>query len=163
MEILIIEDNEVKFKRTEDYLSSIDTNVTITNATCVRDAKQLIKANHYDGIVIDMQLPNTSNGSIDRKGGISILMYLDYLDIKSPRCVNTSAEDTKDTLTENNYGEEQCIINSTMCNCTNSFTKFLDRVKECKIELSNKYANVFNTDVSTTMLESLVIESEQLK
>lgn len=170
-EILIIEDNPRKLETTENYINNISSDVNITVVKCIVDAKRALKDKHFDGIVIDMQLPMRGSGSIERKGGVMILEYLDLNEIKSPRCVNTSAEDTRDTLKEAGYEAEQCIINSSMYNCTSSFIKFLERVTEYKSTLAAEYATAFATidannnvvDVSTTMLEAIVVESEQIK
>lgn len=171
IEILIIEDNPRKLETTERYLNNISSDINITVVTCIIDAKRAVKDKYFDGIVIDMQLPMRNNSSIERKGGVLILQDLDLHDIKSPRCVNTSAEDTRDTLKEAGYEAEQCIINNSMYNCTSSFIKFLERVTEYKSTLAAEYATAFATidvnnnvvDVSTTMLEAIVVESEQIK
>lgn len=128
LEILVIEDNKRKLEATEEYLKDVNQDINITVVECIHDFKLAVKDKEFHGIVIDMQLPNHHNGSIDRKGGISILQYLDAKEIKSIRCVNTSAEDTRDTLKEAGYEKEQCIINNNMYNCISSFKTFIDKV-----------------------------------
>ena len=86
--------------------------------------------------------------------GIDFLQYLDYLEIKVPRVINTSGEETKDILKDNNYPNEVVIINSSRYNCSNQFKDFIDIVKQYKLLLET----MSPTDVKHTMLESIVTE-----
>lgn len=155
MRLLIIEDKVEKFNITYNYIKNVDDKIECVRATNLVEAKRFIKnTNHcFDGIVIDMMFP-VSGMSIKMTAGIDFLQYLDYIENKVPRVINTSGEETRDILKDNNYPNEVVIINSSMYNCYNQFKEFIDRVKQYKLLKES----ISPTDVKHTMLESIVTE-----
>lgn len=155
MRLLIIEDKVEKFKITYNYIKNVDDKIECDRATNLVEAKRFIKnTNHcFDGIVIDMMFP-VSGMSIKMTAGIDFLQYLDCIENKVPRVINTSGEETRDILKDNNYPNEVVIINSSMYNCYNQFKEFIDRVKQYKLLKES----ISPTDVKHTMLESIVTE-----
>ena len=127
MKILIIEDNPHKLVKTIDYIEDVSPDaLEIDVADTVREGYMLSKDTKYDRIVIDMQLPSLGDGHVDREGGIQILQYLeDSINEDTPRVINSSSEETREVLDNNNYKDEKLIINSSMYDCTRAFKKFI--------------------------------------
>lgn len=129
MRVLIIEDNERKLNDTIEYIQkACKEELEIDHAMSVRAAKQYIKEVKYDRVVIDMQLPDTNNGSINRFGGIAILQYLDatQLNTNTKRVVNSSSDETRGVLDTQGYQNEILIVNSSMYNCSRQFDVFIN-------------------------------------
>jgi CheY-like chemotaxis protein len=65
--------------------------------------------NHYDLLIQDMQLPNTTDGSIDLKGGINVLNQINYRNIDIPVIV-CSSDNVRDELDSYNYTNVHSIL-----------------------------------------------------
>ena len=129
MRVLIIEDNERKLNDTIEYIQkACKEELEMDHAMSVRAAKQYIKEVKYDRVVIDMQLPDTNNSSINRFGGIAILQYLDatQLNTNTKRVVNSSSDETRGVLDTQGYQNETLIVNSSMYNCSRQFDVFIN-------------------------------------
>lgn len=129
MRVLIIEDNERKLNDTIEYIQkACKEELEMDHVMSVKHAKQHIKEIKYDRIVIDMQLPDTNNSSINRFGGIAILQYLDAteLNVDTKRVVNSSSSETREVLDTQGYQDETLIVNSSMYDCSRQFDVFIN-------------------------------------
>lgn len=131
MKILIIEDNSRKLDVTIEYIKDVCKEVIdIHTATYVKEAKRLLKEHKYDRVIIDMQLPINNGGRIDRQGGITILSYLPYtINADTRHIVNSSSDETREVLDNNNFPLVGLIVNSSMYNCTKHFDLFINGLK----------------------------------
>lgn len=149
MKILIIEDNERKLKDTIEYVQNVcKEEAEIEVAYSVTEGRRMLKDFIYDRVIIDMQLPSTRNSSIDRFGGITILKYLPMTcNADTRHIVNSSSDETREVLDNNNFPLVGLIVNSSMYNCTKQFDLFINGlkfveepiavdVKETKVEIS---------------------------
>lgn len=128
MKVLIIEDNEIKLNRTIKYLKDVSNEqLEIDTANTVQLGKRFLKQNLYDRVVIDMQLPTIAGRGIDQEGGISILLYLATTQNDlTKRVINSSSDETRKVLDDNNFKDDILIINSTQYNCTSQFDRFIN-------------------------------------
>lgn len=129
MRVLIIEDNERKLNDTIEYIQkACKEELEMDHVMSVKHAKQHIKEIKYDRIVIDMQLPDTNNSSINRFGGIAILQYLDAteLNVDTKRVINSSSNETREVLDTQGYQDETLIVNSSMYDCSRQFDVFIN-------------------------------------
>lgn len=130
MKILLIEDKKQKEIITKKYLTDAKFDVEIVVARSVADAcDTVLSMDDIDGIVIDMQLPDVSGGSINIAGGVDIIRILKENSIVCPRVVNTSSEETKEVLLKANMVDEEVIINSSRYNCSRQFITFINNVQ----------------------------------
>ena len=130
MKILLIEDKKQKEIITKNYLINAKFDVRIVVARSVADAcDTVLSMDDIDGIVIDMQLPDVSGGSINIAGGVDIIKILNENSIVCPRVVNTSSEETKEMLLRANMIDEKVIINSSRYDCSVQFITFINNVQ----------------------------------
>ena len=130
MKILLIEDKKQKEIITKKYLTDAKFDVEIVVAQSVADAcDTVLSMDDIDGIVIDMQLPDVSGGSINIAGGVDIIKILNENSIVCPRVVNTSSEETKEMLLRANMIDEKVIINSSRYDCSVQFITFINNVQ----------------------------------
>ena len=131
MKVLIIEDNERKLNDTVKYVQNVCKEVVeIDCALCITEGKRYLKENKYDRVIIDMQMPSTRNSSIDRFGGITILNYLPHtINADTRHIVNSSSDETREVLDNNNFPLVGLIVNSSMYDCTKQFELFINGLK----------------------------------
>ncbi len=131
MKILIIEDNERKLKDTIEYVQNVcKESYFIDTAFSVTEGRRMLKENLYDRVIIDMQLPSTRNSGIDRFGGVNILNYLPLtINADTRHIVNSSSDETREVLDNNNFPLVGLIVNSSMYNCTKQFDLFINGLK----------------------------------
>lgn len=130
MKILLIEDKKQKEIITKKYLTDAKFDVEIVVAQSVAEAcHTVLSMDDIDGIVIDMQLPDVSGGSINIAGGVDIIRILKENSIVCPRVVNTSSEETKEMLLRANMIDEKVIINSSRYDCSVQFITFINNVQ----------------------------------
>lgn len=130
MKILLIEDKKQKEIITKKYLTDAKFDVEIVVARTVSATfKALLSGVKFDGIVIDMQLPNSTGGEINIAGGVEIIYMLNDHNIKCPRVINTSSEETKEMLLRANMIDEKVIVNSSRYNCNRQFITFINNVQ----------------------------------
>lgn len=130
MKILLIEDKKQKEIITKNYLINAKFDVRIVVARSVADAcDTVLSMDDIDGIVIDMQLPDVSGGSINIAGGVDIIKILNENSIVCPRVVNTSSEETKAVLERANMVDEEVIVNSSRYDCSRQFITFINNVQ----------------------------------
>ena len=132
LRILIVEDSDYKFDKTEKFLKAaaenLEVGVTTERCRTLYEANQSIAApTPHDGIVIDMQFPKRAGGQIERKCGIEFIHRLNYGMYKAPRVVNTSSDETIEFLNEAKI-EVQCIVNDGRFDTTDEFEEFLQKV-----------------------------------
>ncbi|SMB79553.1 response regulator receiver protein [Hymenobacter roseosalivarius DSM 11622] len=96
MELLLIEDNEHKSLRIQEFLNNALKNTKVTTASSVQAGLQKIRASAPDLILLDMSLPaftytNNDNGfQHSSYAGKDILEYLDSFEINIPVIVITA-------------------------------------------------------------------------
>lgn len=134
--ILVVEDNDYKYQKTEQFLrgaaEELTIGLTIERAWSLYEANQAITSPiKHDGIVIDMQFPKRVGEHIERKCGIEFIHRLNYGLHTAPRVVNTSSEDTLKTLEEAKI-EVQTIVNDGRYDATDEFREFLQKVIKFK-------------------------------
>lgn len=130
--ILVVEDNDYKYRHTEKFLrfaaKNLNIELTIERVCTLYEANQAITSPiKHDGIVIDMQFPKRDGERIERKCGIEFIHRLNYGIHNAPRVVNTSSEETLEFLTEAKI-EVQTIINDGRFDTTDEFEEFLQKV-----------------------------------
>ena len=163
MRVLIIEDNERKLNDTIEYIQkACKEELEMDHAMSVRAAKQYIKEVKYDRVVIDMQLPDTNNSSINRFGGIAILQYLDatQLNTNTKRVVNSSSDETRGVLDTQGYQNEILIVNSSMYNCSRQFDVFINGEVSLTSSITAKSVAQTQMDIAAVLAMGLpVVES----
>lgn len=58
--ILLVEDNSVDADLTKRNLQNTDYKFSIEHATCIEDAREQIKGNNFDAVLLDLKLPDGS-------------------------------------------------------------------------------------------------------
>ena len=130
MKILLVEDKKQKEIITNRYILDACPEAEIVVARTVVDAfRALVSDIDFDGVVIDMQLPDVSGGSINIAGGVDIIKILNENSIVCPRVVNTSSEETKAVLERANMVDEEVIVNSSRYDCSRQFITFINNVQ----------------------------------
>ena len=132
LRILIVEDSDYKYDKTEKFLKAAAENLGVGVSTersrTLYEANQAIAApTPHDGVVIDMQFPKRAGERIERKCGIEFIHRLNYGMHNAPRVVNTSSEETIEFLTEAKI-EVQTIVNDGRFDTTDEFEEFLQKV-----------------------------------
>lgn len=130
--ILVVEDNDCKYRSTEQFLrgaaEELSIGLTIERVCTLYEANQAITTPiSHDGIVIDMQFPKRAGEFIEKKCGVEFIHRLNYGMHKAPRVVNTSSVDTLKTLEEAKI-EVQTIVNDGRYDATDEFREFLEYV-----------------------------------
>lgn len=129
MKILIVDDRDYKIR---DLISVLKkNNIEYDVADCGRQAMLRLIRNKYDGVVLDMQFPNYTDGRIDIDGGYKILSEMDNRDIKIPVCMHSSDSDLDFSDYENVI---MYIVYNSSVYMDNQYKEFIKKVESIKNE-----------------------------
>ncbi|WP_075306391.1 hypothetical protein [Hyalangium minutum] len=98
MNVLIIEDDQFKFKQLSSFVKEAFPLCTILSARSVHSGKIEIRARSFDIVLLDMSLPSYDIGGEEPGGrpqafgGRELLGYMDFLELATPVIVVTQFE-----------------------------------------------------------------------
>lgn len=73
--VLLVEDNQEKLQLLKPVFD--DASVQIAHVISIIDAQKELIANDYDMLLLDIQIPNDKTSTIDQKGGLKLLEWLE--------------------------------------------------------------------------------------
>lgn len=87
LRVLIVEDNEGKQRRFREVLEDVQVN-HLDVAPCVADAREFLRNQAYDLMLLDIELPNVVGRPANRRGGIDLMDELELRDeYKRPKFI----------------------------------------------------------------------------
>lgn len=81
LNILIVEDQGNKLQEMRRSIAESNADIAvIDSATCINEAKKLLRNNYYDLMILDIQLPENPDTEILKDGGIRLIQNIKDLD-----------------------------------------------------------------------------------
>jgi len=130
MRILIIEDNESKYKTTLEYVKKVQPDAVIEWEQYAKGGVIRLINEHFDFVIVDMYMPINSDGRISREGGFYVLNYMSRTNNKfdlSTAVVNSSEATIRKKMNEKGFENVAFIHNSSMYDLTSEFKNFFSK------------------------------------